>query len=35
MLETADEICLPSDPEFRAAFMGYLEWGTRLAVMNS
>ena len=35
MLATADEIGLPSDPEFRAAFVGYLEWGTRLAVLNS
>jgi hemoglobin len=35
MLETADELGLPDDPEFRAAFVGYLEWGTRLAVMNS
>ena len=35
MLDTADEVGLPSDPEFRAAFVGYLEWGTRLAVMNS
>lgn len=35
MLETADEVGLPDDPEFRAAFVGYLEWGTRLAVMNS
>src|SRR6266496_1320321 len=25
MLETADEIGLPDDPEFRAAFVGYLE----------
>lgn len=35
MLETADEVGLPDDPEFRAAFVGYLEWGTRLAVLNS
>jgi hemoglobin len=35
MLETADEIGLKDDPEFRAAFVGYLEWGTRLAVINS
>lgn len=35
MLETADETGLPDDPEFRAAFVGYLEWGTRLAVQNS
>jgi hemoglobin len=26
---------LPDDPEFRAAIMGYAEWGTRLAVGNS
>ena len=25
----------PDDPEFRAAIMGYAEWGTRLAVHNS
>ena len=35
MIETADEIGMPDDPEFRAAFVGYLEWGTRLAVINS
>lgn len=35
LLETADEIQLPDDPEFRSAFIGYLEWGTRLAVLNS
>jgi hemoglobin len=35
MLDTADEIGLPDDPEFRSAFVGYLEWGTRLAVINS
>ena len=35
MLDTADEVGLPDDPEFRAAFVGYLEWGTRLAVLNS
>jgi hemoglobin len=35
MLETADEVGLPDDPEFRSAFIGYLEWGTRLAVLNS
>ncbi|MDQ6777606.1 MAG: group II truncated hemoglobin [Actinomycetota bacterium] len=31
----ADEAALPDDPEFRAAIMGYAEWGTRLAVHNS
>jgi len=35
MLETADEVGLPIDPEFRSAFVGYLEWGTRIAVMNA
>jgi hemoglobin len=35
MLETADEVGLPDDPEFRAALVGYLEWGTRIAVINS
>lgn len=35
MLDTADEVGLPDDPEFRAAFVGYLEWGTRLARINS
>ena len=31
----ADEADLPADPEFRAAIIGYLEWGTRLAMENS
>jgi hemoglobin len=31
----ADAAALPADPEFRAAIMGYAEWGTRLAVENS
>lgn len=35
LLQTADEIGLKSDPEFRSAFVGYIEWGTRLAVLNS
>jgi hemoglobin len=35
LLETADEAGLPSDPEFRSALVGYLEWGSRLAVINS
>ena len=35
LLQTADEICLKSDPKFRSAFVGYLEWGTRIAVINS
>jgi hemoglobin len=31
----ADDARLPDDPEFRAALVGYLEWGTRLAMHNS
>jgi hemoglobin len=31
----ADEAELPSDPEFRSAFVAYIEWGTRIAVANS
>jgi hemoglobin len=31
----ADDADLPADPEFRAALVGYLEWGTRIAVHNS
>lgn len=33
--QAADDVQLPDDPEFRAAIMGYAEWGTRLAVHNS
>lgn len=35
LLDAADETGLPADPEFRAAFAGYLEWGSRLAVLFS
>lgn len=35
MQDAADEADLPDDPEFRAAFLGYIEWGTRLARQNS
>jgi hemoglobin len=31
----ADDADLPADAEFRAAIIGYAEWGTRLAVHNS
>ena len=31
----ADDAELPDDPEFRAALVGYLEWGTRIALHNS
>ena len=33
--EAADRAGLPADPEFRAAIMGYAEWGSRLAMHNS
>jgi CDGSH-type Zn-finger protein len=32
---SADEAGLPADAEFRAAFVSYLEWGSRLALENS
>ena len=35
LIESADEINLPDDPEFRSAFVAYIEWGTRIAVINS
>jgi hemoglobin len=36
LLSTAAERAgLPADPEFRAAIMGYAEWGSRLALHNS
>jgi hemoglobin len=35
LMDAADVVGLPSDPEFRAAFASYIEWGTRLAVTNS
>ncbi|TDV40395.1 group II truncated hemoglobin [Actinophytocola oryzae] len=35
LVDTADEVGLPTDPEFRASFVGYLEWGSRLAVVFS
>ncbi len=31
----ADDAGLPDDPEFRSALIGYVEWGTRLAMSNS
>jgi hemoglobin len=31
----ADDAGLPADPEFRAALLGYAEWGSRLAMHNS
>jgi hemoglobin len=35
LLQTCDEVGLKNDPEFRSAFVGYIEWGTRLAIINS
>jgi len=35
LIDTADEIHLPDDPEFRSAFVAYIEWGTRIAVLTS
>jgi hemoglobin len=35
LLDTADELKMPDDPEFRSALVGYLEWGSRIAVINS
>lgn len=35
LMESADETGLPDDPEFRSALVSYIEWGTRLAVINS
>jgi hemoglobin len=31
----ADDAGLPNDPEFRSAFVAYVEWGTRIALHNS
>jgi hemoglobin len=33
--DSADEAGLPDDPEFRSAFVAYVEWGTRIAMANS
>jgi hemoglobin len=35
MSHAADDAGLPDDPEFRSAFVAYVEWGTRLAQHNS
>ena len=35
LCESADAAGLPDDPDFRSAFVAYLEWGSRLAVLNS
>jgi len=35
LLVSADAVGFPTDPEFRSAFVAYLEWGSRIAVLNS
>lgn len=35
MAAAADEAGLPDDPEFRSAFVAYVEWGSRIALANS
>lgn len=35
LLQSVDEVGMPDDPEFRSALVGYLEWGSRIAVINS
>jgi len=35
LLESADESGLPDDPEFRSTFVAHLEWGSRVALINS
>ena len=35
MLDTYTDLGLPADPEFASALVSYLEWGTRIAVINS
>ena len=35
LYESADEVGLPVDPEFRSAFAAHIEWGSRIAAMNS
>jgi truncated hemoglobin YjbI len=35
LIQSANDAGLPTDPEFRAAFVSYIEWGSRIAVENS
>jgi hemoglobin len=35
LLDTYEDMDAPHDPEFASALIGYLEWGSRLAVINS
>lgn len=35
LLDTYADLDLPGDPEFMSALVSYLEWGSRLAVINA
>lgn len=35
LLDSYTDLALPVDPEFASSLISYLEWGTRLAVINS
>ena len=35
LLDAYTDLGLPADPEFASALISYLEWGSRLAVINS
>ena len=35
LLDSHAELGLPADPEFASALVAYLEWGSRMAVLNS
>ena len=35
LLDTYQDMDVPHDPEFASALVSYLEWGSRLAVINS
>lgn len=35
LLDCYTDLNLPADPEFASSLISYLEWGTRLAVINS
>jgi hemoglobin len=35
LMDSADEVGLPTDPEFRAVFTYYIEWGSRMALIYS
>lgn len=35
LYQSADDAMLPNDAEFRAAFVAYLEWGSRIGKENS